>query len=600
MSRKIIYHVRVNSQRARELIGRVAKSDKSQSSFTARYADVIPEIGKLRPCALDAYLLLQDLALLSSGETPVFLRLEVLDKTFGLELVESILSNHHRLLREHSPFVGLVKSRVVPLLMRSLSERGDFQRAVRLSRVVLLVIKNFVDLLTMEAEMLISLLLEMLSSNLVEWYKVLLMEVMKHVCSDFKLLRTLFKTFDGDAGTSSRVFRDVLRILGVVAASKPGVLGLHRPSGSTGSEADSSMLGLSITNSVVKIQLMDVLDKTDAPIVPDTYLPYLALQCFISVSDGLSTSILPRTLETHPMDDASNLQDYEMLRSVNSSLGGRVVVPNMSLLKQAQNDKSLALLAKMLQASREPIATALIFFSRAKLDADLFHTVIRSYQNLTISAGAMYMESTRDALVFELCRLINENAVEGPNGQLTMSPKGVFLLRVLLNVSHNLSHTLSVRCWVAILKSLWFADRAIGRGQILILNVLVEDSRALSEDHESSVQAFISELRQLILQSSAWELWALVRFLIAALWLSLGASGVEPDGLREQLDSVIQACANKNKIPGVEETVSQTSDLTSPTIEDAPTIMGQTKVQFSPPMSPTSEKQIHALTSYVS
>lgn len=55
---------------------------------------------KLHPCAKDAYYLFQDLCLLTNGDPPEYLRLNHLSKTFGLELIESILANHYALFKE--------------------------------------------------------------------------------------------------------------------------------------------------------------------------------------------------------------------------------------------------------------------------------------------------------------------------------------------------------------------------------------------------------------------------------------------------------------------------------------------------------------------
>lgn len=55
---------------------------------------------KLHPCAKDAYYLFQDLCLLTNGDHPEYLRLNHLSKTFGLELIESVLTNHYELFRE--------------------------------------------------------------------------------------------------------------------------------------------------------------------------------------------------------------------------------------------------------------------------------------------------------------------------------------------------------------------------------------------------------------------------------------------------------------------------------------------------------------------
>lgn len=64
----------------------------------------------LRPAARDAYLLLEDLCLLISGSVdggpegePSFLRWGSLSRTFGLELVESIVSGFGPVVRSVSP-----------------------------------------------------------------------------------------------------------------------------------------------------------------------------------------------------------------------------------------------------------------------------------------------------------------------------------------------------------------------------------------------------------------------------------------------------------------------------------------------------------------
>lgn len=47
----------------------------------------------LLPAARDAYLVFEDICLLVNGEQPSFLKLQNLPRTFGLELIESVLSD---------------------------------------------------------------------------------------------------------------------------------------------------------------------------------------------------------------------------------------------------------------------------------------------------------------------------------------------------------------------------------------------------------------------------------------------------------------------------------------------------------------------------
>jgi len=54
----------------------------------------------LGPAARDTFSIFEDLCLLGNGERPPFLQLEYLHKTFGLELIEGVLTNHHELFRK--------------------------------------------------------------------------------------------------------------------------------------------------------------------------------------------------------------------------------------------------------------------------------------------------------------------------------------------------------------------------------------------------------------------------------------------------------------------------------------------------------------------
>lgn len=56
----------------------------------------------LRPSAKDAYLVFEDLCLLVNGDPGSFLKLQSLPKTFGLELIESVMTGHGALFQRVS------------------------------------------------------------------------------------------------------------------------------------------------------------------------------------------------------------------------------------------------------------------------------------------------------------------------------------------------------------------------------------------------------------------------------------------------------------------------------------------------------------------
>ena len=60
----------------------------------------------LLPAARDAYLVFEDICLLVHGEQPSFLKLQSLPRTFGLELIESVLSDFSAVFVQVSNDVG--------------------------------------------------------------------------------------------------------------------------------------------------------------------------------------------------------------------------------------------------------------------------------------------------------------------------------------------------------------------------------------------------------------------------------------------------------------------------------------------------------------
>jgi hypothetical protein len=162
----------------------------------------------LGPAARDAFAIFEDLCLLGNGERPQFLQLEYLHKTFALELIESVLTNYHELFRnvrlpvtylrpvasscpqsltcsQHSELLILLQHHLFPLLLKTLSERSAFPLALRGTRVVFLLLKQFSSKLETEAEVILTLLIKLISGETDAgeprpgWMRVLAMEIMR-------------------------------------------------------------------------------------------------------------------------------------------------------------------------------------------------------------------------------------------------------------------------------------------------------------------------------------------------------------------------------------------------------------------------------------
>ncbi|KDQ25148.1 hypothetical protein PLEOSDRAFT_1084811 [Pleurotus ostreatus PC15] len=110
----------------------------------------------LAPSARDAFSVFEDLCLLANSEKPNFLKLESLHKTFALELIESVLTNSHAPIRQHEELILLLRHHICPLLLKALSDRPLFPLTLRCTRVVFILLKQFIHELDTEAEVFLA------------------------------------------------------------------------------------------------------------------------------------------------------------------------------------------------------------------------------------------------------------------------------------------------------------------------------------------------------------------------------------------------------------------------------------------------------------
>ncbi|KAK4704567.1 hypothetical protein P7C70_g1641, partial [Phenoliferia sp. Uapishka_3] len=216
----------------------------------------------LRPAARDAYLLLEDLCLLISGSAeggpegePSFLRWGTLSRTFGLELVESIVSGFGPVVRTHPELLLVLRAHLCPLLIRFLSSPPStpasngpfsFPLTLRLTRVVFLLLKQFSDLLPIESEVFLSMFVRVIgpgdkgdgegghpagpgAGSTPLWMRVLALEIFRGLCSDFGLMIKFYDRYDArkkNGGAASSVFSDLMTAFNRLATEKPAVLGV--------------------------------------------------------------------------------------------------------------------------------------------------------------------------------------------------------------------------------------------------------------------------------------------------------------------------------------------------------------------------------------
>jgi len=151
---------------------------------------------------MDAFNVLSDLCLLTGAsggsgislwrtgekEKPVILRLSSLQRTFGLELIESILSGYEEGVKQRPELLFLLSHSLDPLLLKLQGEKPTFAIALRVCRLIFLLIRSFTDQMPLEIETyLISLIRlgmgdaeeESKKDHVAPWLRVMALEILR-------------------------------------------------------------------------------------------------------------------------------------------------------------------------------------------------------------------------------------------------------------------------------------------------------------------------------------------------------------------------------------------------------------------------------------
>ncbi|KAE8358051.1 hypothetical protein BDV27DRAFT_74990 [Aspergillus caelatus] len=397
--------------------------------------------------AYDALRVLDDLCRLADGEQLQFLRIKSLSPIFALELIESVLVNSGRLFVGHAELAHVLRTRLMPMTVRYLSERHSFAQTIRVARILLVLLKRHMSLLPAECEMALGLLTHLLEpdGNL-PWKRVLCMEVFRGLYAEPGLVRIVYSLYDGD-GRRKNILKDHMAALVRLASEKPSLIGVSSRStvpskaahsrsiteeqitleaggvagviGTSVSSTDTNVPGISSQWSMVRTPYMELLDKTDPPPPPDTYIYSLVLNCISSFAEGLAKFILPLTVPDlkqkrrsrigNPDQSADSPRPSHDLQRTNSSkIAHRLntkkspVPLNPLDLESHPQFPAIKICAGIIENCWPAVLAACSTFLYASLDDDFYHNLVRSFQKLAHVAGLLRLSTPRDAFLTTL------------------------------------------------------------------------------------------------------------------------------------------------------------------------------------------------------
>ncbi|KAK6005292.1 hypothetical protein QM012_008071 [Aureobasidium pullulans] len=395
----------------------------------------------LKEAAYDAYRVFLDICFATEGQATRFVRFSGLSAASGLELMGTCLGSHPKIFTSHLEQTNILRTVVMPHLIRVISERQAFGVTLRALRVASFIIRRHLQAMPDECEVVLGLLTHMIDSEATAWKRAMCMEIFRLVYTEPGLAVQIYLQYDAKDGKKS-IVRDNIASFVKISTEKPSVIGLGQHSsvptdqardtiaeqvameaagGVAGVIAPSSNVtnanvsGISTRWSVPKTQCMDQLDKIDPPALPDTYIYSLVLECLNGLSENLAKVVLPLTVQQHTNDQEQEpdgeVEDGELTTSPqktknrkkrSQSYRSRTVPLNPLSTDESAQAIRIRAIAKLVEQCWPALLATYSTFLNASLDNDYYRALIRSYQRFVQVSGLLRLSTSRDAFLTTL------------------------------------------------------------------------------------------------------------------------------------------------------------------------------------------------------
>eukprot|EP01119_Soliformovum_irregulare_P017651 TRINITY_DN5270_c0_g2_i3.p1 TRINITY_DN5270_c0_g2~~TRINITY_DN5270_c0_g2_i3.p1 ORF type:complete len:1456 (-),score=501.24 TRINITY_DN5270_c0_g2_i3:3-4370(-) len=356
----------------------------------------------LYPSASDAYLLILDICNLTGGDPPIWLiGLDSYSKPFGLELIDSVLVSHTHIFTEIPEFGILLKDRVCPLIIKTYKLQTDFPCIIRLVRILHSFIKNFHASFESESEVFLSKLMKMLDPHNPLWMQTLSLEVLKSLCENTSVMKSLFQSYDmAHDHKTGKIFKLVVEAIGQFADSM----------------FNWESLVISRQN-LAKPRYLDLTHAVEPAVVNESYVVCVVIDCLIGITNAIA-----KTTES----GATNEDDRKLAVAMITS-SSQVLLSSFSLLLEKATD--------------EPI----------------IQDLLKAYFTLINCCATLGQSGPRDELLNSLCKFTTprNNDISTP-----LTSKNVFAMKTLLNIAHERGNVLN-EGWAVVLETFRQLDRIL-------------------------------------------------------------------------------------------------------------------------------------------
>ena len=389
-----------------------------------------------------------DICLLTENQRPEYLRFSGLPQTFGLELIESVLTNHPGIFYTHPEQAHILRKGVMPFIISALRGRPNFATSVRLVRILYTLLRRHLSLIPAEGGDALDILTQLLDQDTALWKRSLCMEVFRGIFSEPGLFRRIYLLYDAKEGEKD-ILKNLTATFVRVSTERPAIIGLgHQstipvanPYANVNSSTEQVMLessgvtgiisssvgndghntGISTQWSVMRVPCIDQLDKSEPPSIPDSYIYSLTLACITSLSEGLAKFILPLTVpgdsrrkrgtrqdstrdteSPAPTDDRSDVPADRIPLERSSSFKKNPVPINPLMLESHPMQAEVKICADFIDECWPALLATCSTFLYAALDSEYYHSLVRAIQKFAHVAGLLQLNTPRDAFLTTL------------------------------------------------------------------------------------------------------------------------------------------------------------------------------------------------------
>ncbi|XP_048486836.1 protein MON2 homolog isoform X2 [Plutella xylostella] len=445
---------------ARQLVALVFERALAEANGQLKVnpADVRPQSNSkapkdLKPCAADAFLILQDIIQLVNGDAASWLvGMTDVPKTFGLELLDTVLTDFAPVFFKINEFRFLLKEHVCALIIRLFSPNVKYRAALtaahipgappspprplypvsmRLLRLVSVLVHKYHAALVTECEIFLSLTIRFLDPDKPLWQRALALEVLHKMTIQPQLLKSFCECYDMKPH-STNIFQDIVNALGAYVQSLFVASQVNTPAGAQGIPQQPGFywkgvwLPLCVTfePGTAKSVYLEMLDRTEAPSIQDGYGISVAYACLMEVIRSTAITVEGdqyfRLQELY--DDGQNEEEKEInsnnkIENSNTDNGVKTetetVTSNGHNGEEDQNsnitekteeveDKEKEICLQLLKSSWCGLVWGMSVLAEASIGE--LEAILRAIQTLARVSGKVGHASGRDACISAICR----------------------------------------------------------------------------------------------------------------------------------------------------------------------------------------------------